>query len=123
MKSYLECWSKYAVFSGRSSRKEYWMWVLFYVIFGFVASIIDLLLGLCVDPVFAAFNLVYGIFALTAFLPSLAVTSRRLHDIGKSGWLMLISLIPIIGIIVLLVFLCKKGDAGENRFGPEAVTL
>ena len=123
MKSYLECWAKYTVFSGRASRKEYWMWVLFSVIFSIAASIIDLLLGSCIDPVFAVFNPVRGIFSLAGFLPSLAVTSRRLHDIGKSGWLMLISFIPIIGIIVLLVLFCKKGDAGENRFGPEAVTL
>ncbi len=100
----------YANFKGRARRKEYWMFVLFNMIFVFVVAIIDYLLG--------TFPLIYGIYLLAVIIPSLAVFVRRLHDIGKSGWWFFVGLIPIIGAIWLLVLLCTDGNPGENSYGP-----
>ena len=109
---------KYAVFSGRARRKEFWYFTLFYIIFSLVLGIIDQLFGLISmigqTPV-GTLGLVYG---LVLFLPSLAVWVRRLHDTGKRGWWLLIGLIPVIGLIVLLIFAVQDSDHGDNRFGP-----
>jgi uncharacterized membrane protein YhaH (DUF805 family) len=100
----------YANFNGRARRKEYWMFVLFNMLFAFVLAIIDYLLG--------TFPLIYGIYLLAVVIPSLAVFVRRLHDIGKSGWWFFIGLIPIIGAIWLLALLCTDGNPAENGYGP-----
>lgn len=110
---------KYAVFKGRAQRKEYWFFVLFYLIFGFVLTFVDGFLGTAysVDG-----NAVVGLlstpYGLAMLVPAIAVTVRRLHDIGRSGWWILFGLIPLIGTIVLLVFLVLDSQDGENRFGP-----
>lgn len=99
--------SKYATFSGRSSRSAYWWWILFYVLVIIGASILD-----------AAANTVVlaGLVWLAFFLPNLAVLVRRLHDTDRSGWWVLIGLIPFIGAIVLIVFACT--DSGPpNKYG------
>ncbi len=107
----------YVTFAGRASRSEYWFWVLFTIIGGIVTAILD----------HAAFSEndfstpINTIFNVLCLLPSLAVGARRLHDIGKSGWWLLIAL-SIIGIIVLIVWACQKSDAGPNAYGPEPVT-
>ena len=85
------------------------MFYLFYIIFAIVIGIVDGLLG--------TGGLLGVIYALGSLIPSIAIAARRLHDIGKSGWWQLIVLIPIIGIIVLLVFLVTKGQFGENEYG------
>lgn len=115
MNWYLKVLKNYAVFSGRARRKEYWMFALFNVIFLIVALILDNILGTAIEDV--GYGLFYFLYALAVLLPSLAVTVRRLHDVGKSGWFLFIVLIPIIGSIWLLVLMCTGGDAGENQYG------
>lgn len=103
---------QYAVFSGRACRSEYWYWVLFVLLANFATVILDAAIfpGNELSPINA-------IFCLTAFVPGLAVTARRLHDIDRSGWWQLLGLVPIIGWIVLLVWAALKGDERSNRFG------
>ena len=101
--------AKYATFSGRARRSEYWWFYLAYVIAYIVAAIIDGLLGI------TALTL---IVSLGLLIPTLAVGVRRLHDIGKSGWWLLIGLIPLVGAIVLLVFACQDSRRGTNQWGP-----
>ena len=110
MKWYLLVLKKYAVFSGRASRKEFWMFYLFNIIFAIVAGILDYILG--------TRGLFSSLYNLAVFIPELAVTVRRLHDVGKSGWMLLILLIPIIGVIWLLVLLVTDSNPGENKYGP-----
>jgi uncharacterized membrane protein YhaH (DUF805 family) len=103
----------YVKFDGRASRPAFWWWVLFVVLASVGANIIDLAIG---APVFSA------IVGLGLLLPNLSVSIRRLHDTDRTGWWVLIWLIPLIGWIVLLVFYLQQGDAGENRFGPPPAT-
>ena len=114
---YLEVLKKYAVFSGRASRKEYWMFVLFNVIFAVAAMILDNVLGLAIKDV--GYGPIYILYALATLIPGIAVGVRRLHDIGKSGWYLLLGLIPCVGGIILLVFAATAGDVGENEYGPD----
>jgi uncharacterized membrane protein YhaH (DUF805 family) len=102
--------SNYVNFSGRASRSEYWFWILFYIIVLVVASVLDGVLGT---------GLFAPIASLGLFLPGLAVSVRRLHDLDKSGWFILIGLIPLVGFIILIVWYCTKGTPGPNRFGPD----
>jgi len=115
MNWYLKVLKNYAVFSGRARRKEYWMFTLFNIIFLIIAMVLDNILGTAIEDV--GYGLFYFLYALSVLIPSLAVGVRRLHDVGKSGWFLLIALIPIIGSIWLLVLFCTDGDAGENKFG------
>ena len=110
MNWYLGCWKKYAEFSGRARRKEYWMFVLFNMLASLVLCIVDEILGTS--------GALDGLYSLAVMIPSLAVAARRLHDTDRSGWWLLINLIPIIGWIVCIVFLCGDSKPGENRFGP-----
>jgi uncharacterized membrane protein YhaH (DUF805 family) len=104
--------SNYVNFSDRSSRSAYWWWILFYVLGGIVAGIIDALIG-------TDMRIVSGLFGLAMILPNLAVAIRRLHDLDRTGWWVLLGLIPIIGWIILLIWYCTKGTDGPNRFGPD----
>ena len=105
---------KYATFSGRARRTEYWLFVLFVSVVGLVTIGIDaLLFGL--EEV-GRVNLVWN---LAMFLPMLAVGARRLHDTDRSGWWQLLNLAPIVGWIVLVVLFCLRGEKGTNRFGPD----
>ena len=113
---YLEALKKYAVFDGRSRRKEYWYFVLFSLIVSLVLSAVDALLGTLSSS--TNVGLLGGIYGLAIIIPSIAVSVRRLHDIDRTGWWVLISLVPVIGTIVLLVFAASDGTPGENRFGP-----
>ena len=110
MNYWIECWKKYATFSGRARRKEYWMFILFNMLIAFGVDVVDAVLGM--EGLLAA-----G-YSLAAILPSWAVFTRRMHDIGKSGWWWLIGLIPLVGAIVLLVFVCKDSEPGDNAYGP-----
>lgn len=120
MNWYLDVIKKYAVFSGRARRKEYWMFVLI----NFV--IIMVLEGLFIFPTlmsgsgeFPTFGyILVMLYALAIFLPALGVMVRRLHDVGKSGWWYFIALIPFIGGIWLLVLLIGDSQPGTNKYGP-----
>ena len=116
MSWYLEALKKYAVFSGRSRRKEYWYFVLFNIIVSIVLGWIDALLG--TRGSYAGAGLLSGIYGLAVLIPTLAVTVRRLYDIDRSGWWILIGLVPLIGAIVLLVFALLDGTPDTNRYGP-----
>jgi uncharacterized membrane protein YhaH (DUF805 family) len=116
MSWFVEALKKYAVFSGRSRRKEYWYFALFVIIISFVLSIIDLLTGAYARTV--GVGLLSSIFSLAVLIPSIAVTVRRLHDIDRSGWWLLIALVPLVGWIVLLVFSVQESTPGSNRYGP-----
>lgn len=121
-------YSKYVTFSGRAARSEYWWFVLFSVIASIVIMIVENALGLGQGVVTSGdggFSAAYSggvlsiIWSLGNLLPSLAVGVRRLHDTDRSGWWLLIGLIPLIGAIVLIVFFCSRGTAGPNRFGGD----
>lgn len=115
MKYYLKALKNYSNFSGRSRRKEYFFFCLFNFIFAVFAIILDNLFGLTFDLV--PYGSIYALYTLCFLIPNLAVTVRRLHDIGKSGWMILISIIPIIGLIWFLVLLFTDSDPGENEYG------
>jgi uncharacterized membrane protein YhaH (DUF805 family) len=114
---YLEALKKYAVFSGRARRMEYWYFVLFNIIVATVLALIDTLLGTTTGV--SSFGILSGLYSLAVLIPTLAVTVRRLHDIDRTGWWILINLIPLIGTIVLLVFALTPGTPGSNRYGPD----
>ena len=110
MNYYLAVLKNYVGFSGRARRAEYWQFVLFNIIALVVCLVIDLAIG---SPV------LYYVYLAAVLLPSLAVGARRLHDTDRSGWWLLISLIPLIGAIVLLVFMCLEGTRGNNKYGAD----
>lgn len=117
MNWYLMAFSKYAEFKGRSRRQEFWMFALFNMIALAIAAAIDNLIGSTFGEI--PYGYIYVIYSLISFIPNLALSIRRLHDIGKSGWFLFISLIPIIGYIWLIVILCKEGDKGVNEYGAD----
>ncbi len=102
------CFSKYVDFSGRARRSEYWWFVLAYVILAIVSGFIH--------------EYIYVIVVLAFILPLLAAGARRLHDIGKSGWFLLIGLIPIVGGLVLLYFMVQPGQPDANAYGEPQLT-
>ena len=108
-------YKKYAVFSGRARRKEYWFFILFLTIALFLLAIVDGIIGPW-DPT-SALGLFTLICALGSTIPAIAVSVRRLHDTDRSGYWYLIQLIPLIGGIVFLVFCCLDSSPGQNRFG------
>lgn len=110
MNWYLEVLKKYAVFSGRARRKEYWMFVLFNMIIGLVLGFVE---GLVDGP-----GVLSSLYSLAVLIPGIAVSVRRLHDTGRSGWWLLIGLVPLIGAIVLLVFMVQDSDPAANPYGP-----
>ena len=115
MNWYLEVLKKYAVFSGRARRKEYWYFVLFNVIIAVVLGGVDRVIGTSHG---AGTGLLGSIYSLAVLLPGIAVTVRRLHDTDRSGWWLLIGLIPIIGAIILFIFVLGDSTPGENQYGP-----
>ena len=115
MSWYLQALKKYAVFSGRSRRKEYWFFVLFAVIISIVLGVIDVMIGTQTGGI----GILSAIYALAMLIPSIAVSVRRLHDIDKTGWWILIGFIPLIGTIILLIFAFLPGTAGDNKYGAD----
>jgi len=97
------CFSKYATFAGRASRSELWWFVLFLITVSAACGVVS--------------DKLSAVFSIATLVPAIAVTSRRLHDVDKSGWMQLIGLIPIIGWIVVIVWMCQEGKE-PNRFGP-----
>ncbi len=131
------CFRKYVDFTGRARRKEYWWWVLFTVLVSLVLGVVDYVIGSAGGP-----RVLANLANLAMLLPSISVAARRLHDTDRSGWWLLLGvlpligwivllvlmgnglglllgIIPLIGWIVLLVFYCQRGTAGSNRFGPD----
>jgi uncharacterized membrane protein YhaH (DUF805 family) len=116
---------RYADFSGRSRRKEYWMFVLLNVILSaislgalavtYYADMSESAMTTIVTPIF----FLHGLASLIFIIPGLAVTIRRLHDTDRSGWNILFGLIPLVGALLLLVFYITEGTQGPNRFGPD----
>jgi len=123
MEWYTMVWQKYAQFSGRSRRKEYWMWVLVNIIVYAVLYIGALVLISQNSNLGWLLMIVAGVYALAALIPGVAVAVRRLHDTNRSGWWILISLVPVVGGIIILVLLAIEGDAGDNQFGPNPKLL
>ena len=146
MKWFIKCLRHYADFSGRARRKEYWMFMLFSMITAIVIGVLMILVfmltknhyynelipyGLSEEQVRAVqignlnymkaiynvSSIVYLSYSIIMILPSMAVAVRRLHDIGKSGWMLLVSLIPIVGEIWLLVLMVIDSQTGENQYG------
>ena len=116
---------KYAVFSGRAARSEFWYWVLFIVLVSIALSIVD---GMLIAPMTGheAFDPEAGqplqlLFNLATLLPTLAVSVRRLHDTDRTGWWILLGLIPIIGNLILLWWYIQAGTGGDNEYGPPAI--
>ncbi|MBK7910165.1 DUF805 domain-containing protein [Candidatus Pollutiaquabacter sp.] len=116
MEWYFKVLNQFADFSGRARRKEYWMFALFNVLFTVAALILDKFMDIGFNGSYIGW--IYILYSLAIFIPSLAVTVRRLHDVGKSGWMYLIILIPIIGAIWLLVLMATDGQPGTNSWGP-----
>jgi uncharacterized membrane protein YhaH (DUF805 family) len=115
MNWYLLALKKYAVFSGRSRRKEYWFFVLFYLLISLGLGILDAVLGTHTAKGVGLFGAIY---ALALLIPSLSVTVRRLHDTGRTGWWILFAFVPLIGWLVLLVFMFLDSQPGDNEYGP-----
>ena len=114
--AYLNAMRRYFDFSGRSTRSQYWLFTLFLLIIGIVAIVIDGAAGL--GRLSSGFGPVTALVLLIHLIPSWSLTVRRLHDIGRSGWWVLIGLIPILGVIVMLVFLCTASKPTPNRGSP-----
>ena len=111
---YLDVLKKYAVFSGRARRQEYWMFVLVSSAIALVLAFVDSKIGLMSET---GYGVLSGVYSLAIFVPALAVAIRRLHDTDRSGMWYLIAFVPIIGPIALLVFCVQDGNAGMNQYG------
>jgi uncharacterized membrane protein YhaH (DUF805 family) len=113
---YFEVLKKYAVFSGRARRKEYWYFCLFNILACILLIVIDHLIG--TFSLRTGIGLLEGLYSLAVLLPAIGVTVRRLHDRNRSGWWIFVGLVPLIGAIVLLVFMVQDSQPGENQYGP-----
>lgn len=107
---YLKVLKQYADFNGRARRKEYWMFALFNLI---ITVGLGVVAGIIRTPILGT------LYTLAVLVPGLAVSVRRLHDIGKSGWTLLFGLIPIVGAILLIVWAASEGTSGNNPYGPD----
>lgn len=117
MKWFIKCFKQYFDFKGRARRKEYWYFTLFCIIFSILVELVGMGLGMLMGSYILDSTLI-KIFYIATFIPSISVSVRRLHDIGKSGWWTLLCLLPIIGWIWLIVWACFDSKEGENKWGP-----
>jgi uncharacterized membrane protein YhaH (DUF805 family) len=115
MNWYLKVLKQYADFGGRARRSEYWYFTLFSTIFAILAMILDNVLGIAIEGI--GYGPIYILYGLAMFVPGLAVLVRRLHDVGKSGWMYFILLIPFVGAIWILVLLFTDSQQGDNKWG------
>lgn len=118
MNWYLAVLRKYIEFNGRARRKEYWFFVLFNLLIVIGLSVIEGILGLG-DSIGGGYGPLTALYTLAILLPGLGVTVRRLHDSEKSGWFVLLALVPFIGGLILLVLMALPGTSGDNRYGPD----
>ncbi len=131
MKLFIKCIKNYTLFKGRASRTEFWYFILYWAIFYVIIIAVDRVLGFNVinlktlpfseyiplANLFEEVGLLTVIYRPLTILPSLAVISRRLHDINRSGWWCLMCVTPL--VVILIIFLCKKSDENKNQFGPK----
>jgi uncharacterized membrane protein YhaH (DUF805 family) len=108
MENFIDAFRNFANFSGRARRTQYWMFTLFVVMFSIAIAIVEVFLGTM---------FIGGLFSLAVLVPSISLAARRLHDTGRSGWWQLILLVPLIGFIVLIVFLVQDSKE-DNEYGP-----
>ena len=119
-KAVTTCLGKFFTFAGRAPRSEYWYFYLFFLICIIAAVVIDGMLNTIIldeNGEFAG-GMLMVLTILALFIPQLAVTVRRLHDLDRSGWWWWLGLVPLVGGIILLVWFCMRGTEGNNRFGP-----
>ena len=107
-----KCLANYATFSGRARRSEFWFFWLFNILVQIVANVVD-------SAILGGAGVLSAIASLALLLPGLAVSARRLHDGGRSGWWLLIGLVPLVGVILLIIWYVGRGEDGPNRFGPD----
>jgi uncharacterized membrane protein YhaH (DUF805 family) len=112
---YIAVWRNWLDFSGRARRKEFWVFTLINILVSLVLAIADSVIGVKDHD---GTGVLDGIYSICAFIPSLSVNFRRLHDIGRSAWWLLLAFLPIIGWIVLFVFSVMDSQPGPNRYGP-----
>lgn len=110
MNWYLQVLQNYCGFSGRARRKEYWMFVLVNLIVSFVLGLVDGFLGI---------QILTSLYNLAILIPNFALQFRRLHDIDRSAWWLLLAFVPLVGAIVLLIFTLLPGTVGENKYGAD----
>ena len=118
MSWYLHCWRQYAEFDGRASRKEFWLFFLFYIVIFVALLAVDGLIGVYSHSLHV--GALSGIYMIASFLPYVGVTIRRLHDANMSGWWSCIGVLPYVGGIILYVLLALPSTEGENKFGESA---
>lgn len=125
MNWYIEVIKKYAVFSGRASRKEYWTFFLINAIISMAIKYLEKMLGLSMVELSPNLNvgIFHAIYLLWIFIPSIAVMVRRLHDIDRKGEWVFIAILPIIGWIWVFILVAKEGDVAENKYGPVPSTI
>ena len=109
----------YANFNGRARRKEYWMFTLFFMLFLLASIFVIAIIGPVSEEAEIFTIIIFVVFYLAHFVPALAVTVRRLHDTGKSGWMYLLAFIPYIGGLIIFIFTVIEGDKGDNQYGPD----
>ncbi len=120
---WLGVFKKYADFDGRARRSEYWYYTLMNIIVMISLYILLIVSAVSESIIFSIlFGALYLIYALGSLIPSLAVGVRRLHDVGKSGWMLLVGLIPLVGGIWLIVLMATDSQVGENEYGPNPKT-
>ena len=115
MQWFMTALQKWADFSSRARRREFWFFSLVYIVIAIVLGFVDGMVGLTLAT---GIGVLGGLFALAMLIPSISVAVRRLHDTNRSGWWLLIAVIPVIGWLVLLVFYLLDSQPGDNRFGP-----
>ena len=115
MNWYLDAWKNYINFQGRARRKAYWMFFLFNLIALVILGLIESAIGLSGQN---GYGILTGLYTLAMIFPLIALAVRRLHDTGRSGWWILIGLVPLIGPIVLIVFYVTDSQPGSNQYGP-----
>ena len=109
----------YANFNGRARRKEYWMFTLFFLLFALLAGFVIGILSAVGETAAMIAIILAVVWYFAHLVPSLAVTVRRLHDTGKSGWFYLLAIIPYIGGLIIFIFTVIEGDKGDNKYGPD----
>ena len=123
---YLKCWKQYVDFQGRARRKEYWVFTLVNLIIYLLFYILAFSMMFDSSGIFFLLtSIIFFLYTVATILPGIAVTVRRLHDTGRSGWWYLLNFIPLVGSICLLVLLCLDGDPGENQWGenPKGIEI